>query len=127
MEKIISENAGVISQLISQIKGRTGKNGIWLYLLQIFNTVIPLLTLPYITRVFSTEDFGSFSIALNIFGYLQVLVEYGFALSVTRKVALASKDMDTSNQLFTRVFFARLLLATAGMLFAIVYSIIYHN
>ena len=49
---------------------RVLKNGIWLYLLQIFNTVVPLLTLPYITRILGKNQYGVFSIALNIVSYL---------------------------------------------------------
>ena len=64
------------------------KNGVWMYLLQAFNTVIPLFTLPYITRILGEDRFGVFSIALNLISYLQVAVEYGFGMSATRKVAL---------------------------------------
>ena len=62
------------SMLFSIFKSRLVKNGLWLLLLQFFNMVAPLLTLPYITRVLSEADFGSFSLALNWVGYLQVIV-----------------------------------------------------
>ncbi len=116
-----------IKLIISQIKGKTAKNGMWLYLLQIFNTVIPLVTLPYFARVLSTETNGSIVIALNAYGYLQVLVEYGFALSATRKVALAPDDIKRTSNLFTRVFFSRIILASIGMAIALGYWGIYHD
>lgn len=31
------------------MKSKIVKNGMWLYSLQIFNSVVPMLTLPYIT------------------------------------------------------------------------------
>ena len=68
------------------------KNGMWMYLLQLFNTVIPLLTLPYVTRILGRDGYGLFSIALNFVGYLQVVVEYGFGMSATRKVAVRAGD-----------------------------------
>ena len=40
------------------------QNGMWLFILQIFNTVVPLLTLPYITRVLGTSNYGIFSLSL---------------------------------------------------------------
>lgn len=84
------------------------KNGIWMYLLQFFNAVVPLLTLPYITRMLGTSMYGVFSIAHNVIVYLQVLVDYGFGMSATRKVAIDNnKDL---NKLFTSVFLARLFL-----------------
>ena len=68
------------------------KNGVWLYGLQFFNTVLPLVTLPYITRVLGTAKYGTFSVVLNFVSYLQVVVESGCALSATREVALISDD-----------------------------------
>ena len=71
-------------QLIEEISRFTGKrtvkNGIWMYLLQFFNAVVPILTLPYITRVLGSAGYGVFSIAFNIVSYMQVMVEYGFGM-----------------------------------------------
>ena len=39
-------------------------NGVWLYVLQFFNMVVPLLTIPYITRILGSKSYGIFSIAL---------------------------------------------------------------
>ena len=83
------------------LKRKSVKNGAWLYLLQIFNTVVPLLTLPYITRILGAKQYGIFSIAINVIGYYQVVVEYGFAMSATRKVALSDKNSDSLSK--TRV------------------------
>ena len=69
----------------SLLRKKAFSNGVWLYLLQFFNAVIPLLTLPYIVRILDTENYGIFSVALNIVIYMQVFVEYGFGMSATRK------------------------------------------
>lgn len=114
-----------IKLIISLIKGKTVKNGIWLYILQFFNTIVPLLTLSYIAKIIPTDTNGSITIATNAYGYLQVLVEYGFALSATRKIALAPQDIKYASNLFTRIVFARLLLATIGMIIAIGYSFVF--
>lgn len=84
------------------------KNGLWLYLMQIFNTVVPLLTLPYITRILGASQYGIFSIALNFLTYFQVVVEYGFGMSATRKIALSSKEHNITNKTFTTVLVSRL-------------------
>ena len=68
------------------LKSKVFKNGFWLTILQLVNTVIPILTIPYITRILGAEEYGVFSIALNWVTYLQVFVEYGFGLSGARKV-----------------------------------------
>lgn len=85
-------------------------NGLWLYTLQLFNTLVPLLTLPYVTRVLGPENYGVFSAALNLVTYFQVTVEYGFNLSGTRKVALASDQMEISN-IYSRILSSKLFLA----------------
>lgn len=84
------------------------KNGLWMYLMQIFNTVVPLLTLPYITRILGARQYGVFSIALNFLTYFQVVVEYGFSMSATRKIALTNKESFIINKTFTTVLVSRL-------------------
>ena len=80
------------------------KNGIWLTILQLVNTVIPIITIPYVTRILGTNEYGVFSIALNWILYLQVLVEYGFGLSGSRKVALLKEsEHEKLNQLFNNI------------------------
>lgn len=96
--------------MINLLKKKAVKNGAWLYTLQIFNTVVPLLTLPYITRILGAEQYGVFSIAINIIGYYQVIVEYGFAMSATRKVALSDKSIGSLSRIFSTVFLSRCIL-----------------
>ena len=68
------------------------KNGIWLFILQVFNTVVPMITLPYVTRILGTAGYGDFSLALNWILYFQVIVEYGFGYWGSRKVATSGRD-----------------------------------
>lgn len=91
------------------IRNNVVKNGIWLYILQLFNTVVPLISLPYITRILGKENYGVFSFSLNIIEYFIVVVEYGFNYSGTRKVALALKK-DELQEIFLNIIFARFFL-----------------
>ncbi len=84
-------------------------NGIWLYILQIFNTIVPLISIPYITRVLGASQFGVFSFSLNIIGYLKVIVDYGFDLSGSRQVAVA-KDEKEISRIFNSITKTKLLL-----------------
>lgn len=112
--------------MISIIKGlfkrKTVKNGVWLYLLQFFNLVVPLVTLPYITRILGASQYGFFSIALNIVGYLQVVVEYGFGLSATRDVAINGKE--NLSKKFTSVICSRVILTVISILIGLLYILI---
>ena len=98
----------MIQKIKELLHKKSVQNGAWMYALQFFNMVVPLLTLPYITRVLGSSMYGMFSTALNIVSYLQVVVEYGFIMSATRKVAINGKrDL---NKTFTTVVFGRVLL-----------------
>lgn len=85
------------------------RNGLWLYVLQIVNTAMPLITLPYITRVLGASQYGIFSSALNLVCYFQVIVEYGFNLSAARKVSIATDNAEIS-RIYTCVMVSKLLL-----------------
>lgn len=104
------------------IEYRSVKNGAWLYLLQFFNMVVPLVTIPYITRILGASKYGVFSIALNIVGYLQVVVEYGFGLSASRDVAI--RGTENLCKQFTTVIFSRILLTIASAFVGFLYIII---
>lgn len=121
---IINESRERMSILKKILKNKAMKNGIWLYLMQIFNTVIPLLTLPYITRILGAGQYGIFSIAINLLGYFQVIVEYGFGMSATRKVALSEKKDRQLNKIFTTVLVSRIFLFVICCIITGVYFII---
>lgn len=104
---------GKIKKLLSS---KVAQNSLWMLLLQGFNTVIPLFTLPYITRILSTSTYGQFSIALNWVGYFQVLVEYGFGLSGARRVATA-KSKDEIETFRSSIMCARIVLTFLCILF----------
>ncbi|EOU1841735.1 flippase [Clostridium perfringens] len=84
------------------------KNSIWLMILQVFNTVVPMLTLPYITRVLGPYGYGEFSLALNWVLYFQVIVEYGFGFLGARKVAMY--DESQLQQVYSKIITARVIL-----------------
>lgn len=98
----------MIDKVRGLLKSKVLKNSMWLFVLQVFNTVVPLLTLPYITRVLGTSNYGVFSLALNWVTYFQVIVEYGFGFTGARKVSISS-DLDLQ-KLYSRIITARLLL-----------------
>lgn len=101
----------MINKIKHLTKSKVVKNSLWLTILQVINTVIPILTIPYITRVLGTEEYGVFSIALNWILYLQVFVEFGFGLSGARKVALIEeKGNEKLNSLYNNIITSRVFL-----------------
>ena len=78
-------------------------------LLQTFNMIIPLLTIPYVTRILGPEGYGQFSIALTWILYFQVIVEYGFELTGARAVA-SNNDKNAIENKISGILTARLYL-----------------
>lgn len=105
------------------ISSKVFRNGIWLSILQLVNTVIPVLTIPYITRILGAEQYGIFSIALNWILYFQVLVEFGFGLSGARKTALIENHQEL-NKLFNNIISSRIILFIISFLFLNIISIL---
>lgn len=99
----------IMGKISAFVENKTVSNGIWLYVLQAFNTIFPLITVPYITRVLGAEKYGVFSGAVNMFTYLQSFVEFGFSLSATRQVSIEERNGEL-NRLFSLVLWARIML-----------------
>ncbi|EJB8349318.1 flippase [Vibrio cholerae] len=97
------------------------KNVISLFILQGSNYVIPLLTLPYLTRTLGIEGFGVFGLALAIAQYLVLFTDFGFNLSVTKKIAENQKNRKYISKLFWEAIFAKTMLCTLSLLIIFIF------
>jgi polysaccharide transporter, PST family len=84
-----------------------------LYSLQAFNYLVPLVTLPYLTRTLGASNWGKLALADAYGNYVSLVVEYGFSLSATRFIALARDDVDRRSTTLASVVAAQLLLTSA--------------
>lgn len=95
------------------------KNGLWLYFLQFFNVITPFLLVPYVVRTIGAHQYGIFSFALNIIGYFQVFVEYGFNLSGAHQVSIAASNNEI-NGLYSRIVSSKFFLLITSIILYIV-------
>lgn len=98
-------------------------NAVMLYGMTAAKIVLPLLTLPYLTRVLSKDCYGVVAYVKSIMCFAQVLIDFGFMLSATKDIALAGKEKNRVNAILGDVLAARLMLsalAAAGMFVAAV-------
>ena len=65
------------------------KNALWQYGLQLVKYVLPLLTLPYLTRVLEPEGYAVYAYVVSFMTFAQTFVEFGFNLSGTKQVVEA--------------------------------------
>ncbi len=104
------------------LRHRLVRNTGALFLVQISGYVAPLLILPYLSRVLTVEHFGLIMFATSFNWYFITLVEYGFNLTATRRIAIYSDDPAKVSRIFSSVMVAKAFLTLLGfvMMLAVV-------
>lgn len=87
-----------------------GKNIGYLGLSQAANYLLPLVTLPYITRVVGPANYGLVEFASVTVLYFSALVTYGFTFTATRKIAELGENWSRISKVYTTVLQAKLVL-----------------
>ena len=78
--------------------------------LQIVSYVIPLINLPYLSRVLGVEKFGLVFFAFAFMQYFIMLTDYGFGLSATREIAVNRHNKNNLSNIFSAVTFLKIIL-----------------
>ena len=86
------------------------KNTIMLYVLKISNYLFSFLTVPLQTRVLGANNYALLGFSLAIVTYFQNFIDFGFTLSGTEKISKNVDDHDKVNNIFSTIFYARILL-----------------
>ncbi|MBT1175736.1 oligosaccharide flippase family protein [Bifidobacterium sp. LC6] len=85
------------------------RNAIWQYGLQLVKYLLPLVTLPYLTRVLEPQGYAVYAYVLSYMSFAQVIIDFGFNLSGTKEIATA-RDIRECNRIIGSITQARLLL-----------------
>ncbi len=83
------------------------ENFISLGALQIVSYVIPLINLPYLSRVLGVDKFGLVFFAFAFMQYFIILTDYGFGLSATREIAVNRHNKNNLSNIFSAVTFIK--------------------
>lgn len=92
------------------------QNTLVLYAVQVTGYLIPLITLPYLARVLSPDQFGVIAFAQNVIWYFVIVTDYGFNVTATREIAIHRDDSEKVSQIFSSVLAAKLGLTVLGFL-----------
>lgn len=90
--------------------GRIVENTVMLAVMQFSNIFLSMATTGYQTRVFGEDRFNFLSKATMYMAFFQLLIDFGFALSATGKVAKHRENGAYVNRVFTCVTLAKLAL-----------------
>ena len=100
------------------------RNTVWQYGLQIAKYLFPLITLPYLTRVLEPEGYALYAYVVSFMSFAQVLVDFGFNLSGTKRIA-AVRDAKEEGRIVGGVTQARLVLClVTGCVVMVIASLI---
>lgn len=106
------------------MNNKTIGNILSLYGFSFAKIALPLITLPYLTRVLSLESYGLVSYTRSLVGYLQIIVDFGFILSGTKKIVSIQNDKQAISGLMGDIMVARVLLAMTSLPVLVVLSLI---
>src|SRR5438270_2111017 len=81
-----------------------------LFGVQISGYVLPLVTLPFLTRVLGPANFGLTALGTALVLYFAVIVEWGFAVTGTRRVAIVQENTEQVSRVYSTVMACKLLL-----------------
>jgi O-antigen/teichoic acid export membrane protein len=109
-----------ISNLFAQ---REVKDVIYLLALQGLNYIAPLLVLPYLMKVLGAEKFGYIGFSLSVMQYLMLVVDFGFNLTATKKIALCKDNQTELNKIFSSTLYAKILLLFFSLILLVVISL----
>ncbi len=96
------------------------QNTTMLYILNITKLFLPLITLPYLTRILSTDCYGSVVFIKSLINYMQIIIEFGFMLSATKDIVNCNGDKEKINRVVSSTLLAKLMLAGCAFVILIV-------
>lgn len=97
-------------------------DSIYLIVLQGLNYIIPLLVFPYLMVTLGSEKFGYIGFSLSVVQYLMLIVDFGFNLTATKKVALARNNQSELNDIFWSTMWSKIYLLIICALILSVFS-----
>ncbi len=101
----------------------TAKNTIMLYIMAFAKLILPLLTLPYLTRILSEESYGLVTYAKACMTYIHLIIDFGFILSSVKDIVNAKGDKKEIGYIVGHTFLAKTMLVILSFLITVVMCI----
>lgn len=99
------------------IKNKSIQNFLFLAIIQSSNVLISIISMPLLITSIGVDQFGLVNLSLSVIILLNILVGFGYNLSAPRDVAVSQEDKLSLSNLVSRIFSAKILMATLSTLF----------
>jgi len=83
---------------------------------QVANYIVPLLTVPYLTRVLGIDAWGQIALAQVVLLYFTILIDYGFSWSAVREIAEKRDNHEAVSRIYSATWMAQWLLLVLSFL-----------
>lgn len=83
---------------------------------QVVGYLLPLITIPYVTRVLGAEAWGTVALVQVVIGYFTMVTNWGFGMSGTRKVAAHRNEPDRLSEIFMAAWAGQWMLCAFAIL-----------
>lgn len=94
---------------------------------QIFLILVPIITIPYVSRAIGVNGVGINAYTNSIMSYFVLIANYGLSLYGNRTIAYYRDDKYQVSKKFWEIFFAKLIMMTISIIFFMVYISIFHK
>lgn len=94
---------------------------------QIVTLVLPIATVPYLSRVLGAEGVGIYSYTDAIVQYFILFGSFGLTLYGTRQIAYTRDNKEKVSAEFWKIFFLKLFLILVATLFFVVYTTVFET
>ena len=100
-------------------ESRIFKNTFMLIIFNIAKIVFPFVTLPYLTRVFTTDTYGTVAYVKTVMSYMQIVVDFGFVLSATKDIVKIKNNKQKMEYVIGDTMVARIIMGLIGFVILI--------
>lgn len=87
-----------------------------LYIMSIAQVILPLVTLPYLARIFTVSNYGVISYVKSVMVYANLIMQFGFLLSGTREIVEAKGNIEKIGKIVGKITQAKLLLSVIAFI-----------
>jgi polysaccharide transporter, PST family len=103
---------------LEAVRHPVSQNALALHLVQIGNLIVPLITLPYVSRVLGSDGFGLVAFSQSLSFLLGLVIGWGFDQWASREAAVKRDDPGSLTALTAQIVGARLLLSAVALAIA---------